>query len=144
VIPRFVSQSNSFIGSLYRQETLEAAAQIKRSGNLTLASRALYISKEIGTFLWLADNAGPTTNLNAWLAEAARVQKLTGKKQVVQIEVYNLPDRDCSAKAVSTFRYLWNSRISLHIFLSRRALESSAMLTEVCSFQSGDRPPLQI
>jgi cellulose 1,4-beta-cellobiosidase len=104
-MPCFVSQSNSFIGSLYRQETLEAAAQIKKSGNLTLASRALYISKEIGTFLWLADNAGPTTNLNAWLTEAARVQKLTGKKQVVQIEVYNLPDRDCSAKAVSTFRY---------------------------------------
>ncbi|PVF92826.1 putative cellulose 1,4-beta-cellobiosidase II precursor [Serendipita vermifera] len=90
-----------FISPGYRSETQAAATEIANSGNSTLAKRALYLSKNVSTFLWLADNAGPTTNLNGWLTEAARVQKQTGKKQVVQLEVYNLPDRDCSANASS-------------------------------------------
>lgn len=34
-----------------------------------------------------------------WLQEASNIQRITKKKQAVQIVVYNLPNRDCSAKA---------------------------------------------
>ena len=37
--------------------------------------------------------------LGQFLADAQSIQKSTGQKQLVQIVVYDLPDRDCAAKA---------------------------------------------
>ena len=38
-------------------------------------------------------------DLGTYLADASSIQSSTGKKQLVQIVVYDLPDRDCAAKA---------------------------------------------
>ncbi|PVF93598.1 putative cellulose 1,4-beta-cellobiosidase II precursor [Serendipita vermifera] len=92
------SDHHFFISPVYRSEVLQASAKIAKTGSLTLANRALYVATKISTFLWISDTA-TVSKLSGWLTEAALVQKLTGKKQVVQIQVYNLPDRDCSAKA---------------------------------------------
>lgn len=52
----------------------------------------------IPTFTWL-DVVAKVPDLGTALADASSIQKSTGKKQLVQIVVYDLPDRDCAAKA---------------------------------------------
>lgn len=91
--------SFSFVSPVYRSEVLPAAAKIAATGDLQLANRALTVAIDISTFLWISDTA-TISKLSGWLNEARAIQTLTGKKQVVQLEVYNLPDRDCSAGAV--------------------------------------------
>lgn len=60
-------------------------------------SKPLY---QVSTFLWVAE-ASSVPNIGTWLKEAQDVEFRTKKKQVVQLVVYDLPDRDCSAKASS-------------------------------------------
>ena len=38
-------------------------------------------------------------NIEGLVGEALQAQSFTRQKQVVQVVVYNLPDRDCAAKA---------------------------------------------
>ncbi|CCA66672.1 probable cellulose 1,4-beta-cellobiosidase II precursor [Serendipita indica DSM 11827] len=87
-----------FVSPVYRKEAGEAAVTLLKQGKFDLANRASYVAAKIGTFLWVSDTA-TVPKIGDWLKEAALVQSLTGKKQVVEIEVYNLPDRDCSAAA---------------------------------------------
>ena len=46
-----------------------------------------------------ADTISKVPQLGDQLADASAIQKATGQKQLVQIVVYDLPDRDCAAKA---------------------------------------------
>ncbi|KAG5651301.1 hypothetical protein H0H81_009126 [Sphagnurus paluster] len=87
-----------FISPVYRPKALKAAAELQARGETALAKKAAKIATTFSSFLWVADFAG-VPGISGWLREAEQIQKLTGKKQVVQIEVYNLPDRDCGAKA---------------------------------------------
>ncbi|KAF5369175.1 hypothetical protein D9615_009976 [Tricholomella constricta] len=87
-----------FVSPVYRPKVLKAAASLTARGEFALAKKALKVATEISSFLWVADFAA-IPNIANWLREAELTERLTGKKQVVQIEVYNLPDRDCSAKA---------------------------------------------
>ncbi|KIM28658.1 glycoside hydrolase family 6 protein [Serendipita vermifera MAFF 305830] len=89
---------NFFVSPVYRQEALEASAKLALHGNFTLSKKALTVATKISTFLWLSDTA-TISQIPSWLKEAQKIQQLTRKKQVVQIQIYNLPDRDCSAKA---------------------------------------------
>ncbi len=52
----------------------------------------------ISTAIWL-DKTAKIPAAEAALADARRIQTSTGKKQVVTLVVYNLPDRDCAAYA---------------------------------------------
>lgn len=45
------------------------------------------------------DDSKQISELKPLINDALAVQMRTGKKQLVQVVVYNLPDRDCSAKA---------------------------------------------
>ena len=45
------------------------------------------------------DSVAKVPTLGTYLADALSIQKSTGQKQLVQIVVYDLPDRDCAAKA---------------------------------------------
>ncbi|KIM28657.1 glycoside hydrolase family 6 protein [Serendipita vermifera MAFF 305830] len=87
-----------FVSPVYREEILNASSQLSHSGNTTLAKQALTVATKISTFLWISDTA-TISKVPSWLKEAQKIQKATRKKQVVQIQIYNLPERDCSAKA---------------------------------------------
>lgn len=52
----------------------------------------------IPTFTWF-DVRAKVPTLGEYLADAQAKYTSTGKKQIVQIVVYDLPDRDCHAKA---------------------------------------------
>ncbi|KAI0807694.1 cellobiohydrolaseII [Fomes fomentarius] len=83
-----------YLSPYYADEISAAAAAIT---DPTLKSKAASIAK-IPTFTWL-DVVAKVPDLGTTLADASSIQKSTGKKQLVQIVVYDLPDRDCAAKA---------------------------------------------
>ncbi|KAG8799425.1 hypothetical protein FRC16_005114, partial [Serendipita sp. 398] len=87
-----------FISPRYREEALQASVTFAKQGKWDFANRATYIATKVGSFVWVADNAA-VPSVTDWLKEASLIEKVTGKKQVVEIQVYNLPDRDCSAKS---------------------------------------------
>ncbi|KAG6843818.1 hypothetical protein H0H87_012969 [Tephrocybe sp. NHM501043] len=95
-----VTQNESFISPVYRPKVLRAAANLTARGEFALAKKAVKVATSVSTFLWVSDTA-TVSEIAGWLREARGVQAITGKQQVVQIEIYNLPDRDCSAKASS-------------------------------------------
>ena len=49
-------------------------------------------------FTWF-DVIAKTGDLGTYLADASALGKASGKKYIVQIVVYDLPDRDCAALA---------------------------------------------
>ncbi|KAF7791343.1 hypothetical protein EIP86_002357 [Pleurotus ostreatoroseus] len=91
---------NPFVGfevyasPYYAAEVAAAAAQISDS---TVAAQAASVAK-IPTFTWF-DQVAKVPTLATYLQDAANIQEQTGTKQIVPIVVYDLPDRDCAAKA---------------------------------------------
>lgn len=83
-----------YLSPYYASEIASAAAAITDS---SLSSKAASVAN-IPTFTWL-DSVSKVPDLGTYLADADSIQKSTGKKQLVQIVVYDLPDRDCAAKA---------------------------------------------
>ncbi|PPQ98813.1 hypothetical protein CVT24_003367 [Panaeolus cyanescens] len=83
-----------YLSPYYADEVAAAAAQITDS---TLKAKALKVAS-IPTFIWF-DVIAKTPTLGTYLADASAKQKAEGKKYIVQIVVYDLPDRDCAALA---------------------------------------------
>ncbi|KAI0053909.1 glycoside hydrolase family 6 protein [Auriscalpium vulgare] len=83
-----------FLSPFYAAEVATAAAAISDS---TLAAKAASVAK-IPTFTWF-DQVAKVPTLGTYLANASALGKSTGTKQLVQIVVYDLPDRDCAALA---------------------------------------------
>ncbi|KAH7340943.1 cellobiohydrolase [Rhizoctonia solani] len=75
----------------------EVAAAVKNISDATVAAKAAKVAN-IPTFTWF-DVRAKVPTLGTYLADAQAKYKSTGKKQLVQIVVYDLPDRDCHAKA---------------------------------------------
>jgi len=75
----------------------EVAAAVKNISDATLAAKAAKVAN-IPTFTWF-DVMAKVPTLGEYLADAQAKYVATGKKQLVQIVVYDLPDRDCHAKA---------------------------------------------
>lgn len=63
----------------------------------TLAAQAAEVAK-VPNFTWL-DSVSKIPSLGTMLQQAEALQTSSGVKQVVQIVVYDLPDRDCAAAA---------------------------------------------
>ncbi|KDQ10583.1 glycoside hydrolase family 6 protein [Botryobasidium botryosum FD-172 SS1] len=82
-----------YLSPYYAAEVAAAA----KTMNSTWASKAASIA-QVPTFTWY-DVSTKVPSLGNDLANASSIQKSTGKKQIVQIVVYDLPDRDCAAKA---------------------------------------------
>ncbi|KAF5357750.1 hypothetical protein D9756_001447 [Leucocoprinus leucothites] len=78
----------------YADEVNAAAANITDS---TTKAKALKVA-QIPTFFWL-DVVAKVPTLGTYLADAQSKQQSSGNKQLVQIVVYDLPDRDCAALA---------------------------------------------
>ncbi|KAH9901502.1 cellobiohydrolaseII [Cubamyces lactineus] len=83
-----------YLSPYYADEVAAAAQSISDS---SLSSKAASVAN-IPTFTWL-DSVSKVPDLGTYLADADSIQKSTGNKQLVQIVVYDLPDRDCAAKA---------------------------------------------
>ncbi|KAK0482531.1 cellobiohydrolaseII [Armillaria novae-zelandiae] len=79
--------------SPYYAAEVTAAAQVMSSSS----SRALEIA-QVPTFTWF-DAVAKVPDLGTYLADAQSLQTSSGKKYIVQIVVYDLPDRDCAALA---------------------------------------------
>ncbi|KAF5312670.1 hypothetical protein D9619_003633 [Psilocybe cf. subviscida] len=68
-----------------------------QSGDRLNAARTRTVQRT-PTFSWISFS-GDVSNIKTIIKDALHAQRLTGKKQLVQLVVYNLPDRDCSAKS---------------------------------------------
>ncbi|KAF8201783.1 cellobiohydrolase II [Pholiota molesta] len=81
--------------SPYYAAEVQAAA-----GNITDATQSAKAASvaNIPTFTWF-DVIAKTPMLGTYLADAEALQKASGQKYLVQIVVYDLPDRDCAAAA---------------------------------------------
>ncbi|ESK94153.1 cellobiohydrolase ii [Moniliophthora roreri MCA 2997] len=83
-----------YLSPYYADEIDAAAANITDS---TLKAKALKV-KEIPTFIWF-DTTAKLSTLEPYLKDASAKGKAEGKKYLLQIVVYNLPERDCAALA---------------------------------------------
>lgn len=103
LVSRQTTDVNPFAGKTfyesphYRASIEAEIARLNAAGKTELAAKAAEVAK-VPTFIWISDTATVNT-ISGYLKDAAAIQKSTGKKQIVQLVVYNLPDRDCSAKA---------------------------------------------
>jgi len=84
----------AYLTPYYAAEVKAAAAKIT---DATQKAKALKVAN-IPTFTWF-DTASKVPDLGTYLADAAALQASSGSKYLVQIVVYDLPDRDCHAKA---------------------------------------------
>ncbi|KAG9092964.1 hypothetical protein FRC06_011724 [Ceratobasidium sp. 370] len=75
----------------------EVAAAAKNITDSATAAKAAKVAN-IPTFTWF-DVRAKVPMLETYLADAEAKAASTGKKQIVQIVVYDLPDRDCHALA---------------------------------------------
>ncbi|KAF4579587.1 Beta-glucosidase cel3A [Pleurotus pulmonarius] len=75
----------------------EVAAAVSAISDPTLAAKAASVAN-IPTFIWF-DVVAKVPTLGTYLADALSIQQSTGRNQLVQIVVYDLPDRDCAALA---------------------------------------------
>jgi cellulose 1,4-beta-cellobiosidase len=83
-----------YLSPYYAKEVDDAAALIS---DASTKAKALKV-KDIPTFTWF-DVIAKTGDLGTYLADADRKARAEGKKYIVQIVVYDLPDRDCAAYA---------------------------------------------
>lgn len=83
-----------YLSPYYADEVKASAALVS---DATLKAKILKVAS-IPTFIWF-DLVAKTPTLGTYLAEASALARSTGKKYLVQIVVYDLPDRDCAALA---------------------------------------------
>ncbi|KAJ1303749.1 hypothetical protein OPQ81_008173 [Rhizoctonia solani] len=88
----------TFYGNPYYRSLVEAeVVKLKAEGKTELAAKAAKVAR-VPVFSWVYDTES-VKDITGYLEDAAAIQKKTGKKQIVQLVIYNLPDRDCSSKA---------------------------------------------
>ncbi|KAK7038104.1 glucanase [Favolaschia claudopus] len=85
---------NIYLTPFYAAEVAAAAANIS---DATTKAKALSVAK-IPTFTWF-DTVSKVPDLGTYLADASAQGKSSGTPMIVQIVVYDLPDRDCAALA---------------------------------------------
>ncbi|KAJ7481181.1 cellobiohydrolaseII [Mycena galericulata] len=85
---------NVYLTPFYAAEVQAAAANIT---DATTKAKALSVA-QIPTFTWF-DQVAKVPDLGTYLADASAQGKSSGTPSLVQIIVYDLPDRDCAAAA---------------------------------------------
>jgi len=84
----------AYLSPYYANEITAAAANIT---DATTKAKALSVAN-IPTFIWF-DTVAKVPTLGTYLSNASAQAKASGTKSLVQIVVYDLPDRDCAADA---------------------------------------------
>jgi cellulose 1,4-beta-cellobiosidase len=85
---------NYFANSNYARELNTTIAAFIAKNDTLNAARARTV-QNIGTFVWVTSIAG-LANINTTISEARALARKTYKPQIVELVLYNLPDRDCS------------------------------------------------
>jgi len=89
----------SYINSGYSAKIQATIDSFTAKGDLVNAARARTVQKKVSSFLWISF-VRDIEPFKKHLDEAIRVQRRPpNKKLIVPVVIYNLPDRDCSAKA---------------------------------------------
>ncbi|KAG8681468.1 hypothetical protein FRC11_001076, partial [Ceratobasidium sp. 423] len=88
---------NSYGNPYYRSLVEAEVVKLKAEGKTDLAAKAAKVAR-VPVFSWIYDTSS-VSDITGYLEDAAATQKKTGKKQIVQLVIYNLPERDCSSKA---------------------------------------------
>lgn len=86
---------NYYANSHYANELAETKAAFLKKGDALNAARVTTVQRT-GTFVWVSNVAG-LPGITTAIAEARQEQRRTRKQQIVQLVLYDLPDRDCSA-----------------------------------------------
>lgn len=92
--PTSTKSGQIYLTPYYANEVAAAAASIT---DATQKAKALKVAN-IPTFTWF-DVVAKVPTLGTYLADASAKGKASGQKYLVQIVVYDLPDRDCAALA---------------------------------------------
>ncbi|KAJ3046577.1 hypothetical protein HK097_000725 [Rhizophlyctis rosea] len=92
--------AEQFINPKFPADVRKAANKLQAAGFPNLAEKAMESAK-YSTFIWLDNIASIEEKLIPSLAKAEKDRKkiFGGKKLLVPIIIYNLPERDCSAMA---------------------------------------------
>ncbi|KIO15363.1 glycoside hydrolase family 6 protein, partial [Tulasnella calospora MUT 4182] len=86
-----------YLDPLYSSQVQAAVTTLQAEGKTDLAAKAAIVA-EVPTFIWISQRSD-VTKISPILYDAKSIQNSTGKAQAIQLVVYNLPDRDCSAGA---------------------------------------------
>jgi cellulose 1,4-beta-cellobiosidase len=86
---------NYFANSHYAGE-LNQTYNAFKARNDTLNAARVRTVQQTGTFVWVTSVSG-LSSINTTIAEARTAQRETRTPQIVQLVLYDLPDRDCSA-----------------------------------------------
>jgi cellulose 1,4-beta-cellobiosidase len=84
-----------FVNPYYADELNQTIAAFLAKNDTLNAARVRTVQKSIGTFVWVTSVSGLGL-LNDTITAARKVQHHTGKQQIVELVLYDLPDRDCS------------------------------------------------
>ncbi|PWW72536.1 Glycoside Hydrolase Family 6 protein [Tuber magnatum] len=89
-----------YANSMYASKLEETIKSFCDEGDLVNAARVETVQRT-GTFGWVASFAAASkiAKVLVFIDEAHELQESLGKPQIVELVVYNLPDRDCSARA---------------------------------------------
>jgi len=85
---------NYFANSNYARELNTTIASFLAKNDSLNAARTRTV-QNTGTFVWITSTSS-LPNINTTIAEARAIQRKTFRPQIVELVLYNLPDRDCS------------------------------------------------
>ncbi|KAK5679236.1 hypothetical protein LTS10_008051 [Elasticomyces elasticus] len=99
--PTTANDVNPFIGKSYYANSayaakLEQTVQSFLTEGDELNAARTRTAQRTGTFVWIS-SIGDIPDIDTAIKEAREAKKTTGKDQIVELVLYNLPDRDCSA-----------------------------------------------
>ncbi|KAK4927585.1 hypothetical protein LTR49_005726, partial [Elasticomyces elasticus] len=99
--PTTANDVNPFIGKSYYANSayaakLEQTVQSFLAEGDALNAARTRTTQRTGTFVWIS-SIGDIPDIDTAIKEAREAKKTTGKDQIVELVLYNLPDRDCSA-----------------------------------------------
>lgn len=136
----------------------EVAAAAKQISDPTLAAKAASVAN-IPTFTWLGaftfalslaywilillsvDSVAKIPDLGTYLADASALGKSTGTKQLLQIVIYDLPDRDCAAKASNgEFSIANNGQANYYNYIDQivAQIQSASGVSSECAHADAD------
>ncbi|KAM7194243.1 glycoside hydrolase family 6 protein [Rhypophila sp. PSN 637] len=99
--PKAPKDVNPFVGKQYfvnpewAGKLEQTRAAFLAQGDKVNAANVKKVQK-VSTFVWVS-RLSELSRIDDAVKEARKVQRRTGKKQIIGLVLYNLPDRDCSA-----------------------------------------------
>jgi cellulose 1,4-beta-cellobiosidase len=84
-----------FVNPKYGQLLQQTRQAFESRGDANNAGKVKYVQDNVGTFVWIS-NIGMLGDIDDAIRDARAAQS-SGKKPIIGLVLYNIPDRDCSA-----------------------------------------------